>query len=325
MKTRISVTLLAILGALFLAGCDRGLAPSVTATAETEAISAVDLADTDQIHRLTWRQLEKALADISTDPRLRASVLDRFDPGSASAGSLYLVAMIRIALEEPLSANSLFNRIGLEELPARYAYAPYRLQEQLGLPGNRYLEPMHQAAFKGQVRPLLAARVFTRAGAKMRALESYLETDPGNWTSYDLANLQLLHNHDGMRPDTVALIQQARATGRLSPAIEEGFATFLKDPRVAPSANALASKYAAQSVEEILSLRRAFMSRDFKTMIERYADRDVRAVSDEINLMLVVAAAASDNTKETSRWSVELKRRFPDEETRAWLSNLLQG
>jgi hypothetical protein len=288
----------------------------------------------EAVDRLSWQDLGRMAALMGTSETRRIYAIGLIGQ-SQRPQAIYLRALLYLANSQVQAAHSHFSQLDPATLPTRFLYAPARVSEQVsGTILNPYQPYLLAAAQEGQLPPLQTGRVLARAGHLADALAAYLKSDPAAWRSYDVTSLSLLMRHSGLTSDTRQLMRGAVTSQRLQPDLSDSIMSLLRGKqsntlttdqlRTLLVAGGPAAQTIKGSLRRILSLRRQFLAGDYQALLATHADTSPTLASDEATLLLLIAALASSDTYQTDRWSQELKRRNPDQETRAWISNLLQ-
>jgi hypothetical protein len=288
----------------------------------------------EAIDLLSWQDLGRMTTLMGTSETSRNYAIGLIGQ-STRPQAIYLRALLYLANGQVQAAHSHFSLLDPAALPTTLLYAPYRVAEQIsGSTLNPYQPFLLQAARQDQLPPLHAGRVLARAGFLADALAAYLKSDPAAWRRYDMTSLGLLLRHSGLATDTERLLRGAITSQRLQPELQKSLREQLSEPQpdmlttdqlnTLLVANGSAAKNIKASLRRILSLRQQFLSGDYPALLARHVDSSPALASDEATLLLFIAAVASKDSYQTDRWSQELKRRNTDQETRAWISNLLQ-
>ena len=68
--------------------------------------------------------------------------------------------------------------------------------------------------------------------------------------------------------------------------------------------------------------RNLFLERRYDELLEGFGERAPTRVTTEMATILFLAALSEKRSPEIYRWGQELKRRHPDKDLAAWVSNL---
>jgi hypothetical protein len=280
---------------------------------------------------ITWADIAALVEQVSSDgedkARIVASITSEHPP------VVYLKAMLEITLRRETDALLTFAAIDLDKIPATYLYLPFRITENVAQQANRYQAPVYQAALEQRLEAIQNARILTRLGLLNQAFTHYLKTDPATWARYDVNSLRLLSMHDGLRHETGEMLVAAIMAGRLKDNVKTEIIALLAERgdvseaqkaqlRLALQTDSKARGVVVSAVREIFELRALFMDKAFSEITMRFESKPTQMVTDEANILIFIAAAATKNELQISRWGQELKRRFPDEETEAWLRSM---
>lgn len=284
---------------------------------------------------LQWNDLEQTLA---AGPGQDFQSNDLIYKVSAFTNSpaLYLKALLQIARNQPQLALESFSRIPVNEIPPRFLYSPYRLQ-QASHPDepNSYLSKMKEALKVGVLPTLIRARFYSCEGDLVKAHTAYLESNPAQWKSHDVACLARIAQHSGLQSEMKFMIQGALNVGKISESILGSLRKLLtlelpnfgvlqakrnlkRELQSATPAGTIALK----SMNQILDARQKFLQRDYETLLDSHSQSDPFLQTTETALLLFLSALNIQNSHEITRWSQELKRRHPEPEVLAWISRL---
>lgn len=251
---------------------------------------------------------------------------------SAVHASAYLAGLRLLAGGDAAAAEREFERIPPAEIPLDLLYGPYRAElsvrpTELGPHGNRLVE----AALEGRLPRLLEARVLARTSRLVEALSAYAATDPALWRSYDVENLALIAHHDALRVDVERVIWRALATAGLRRELEAPLRRVAEEPnatdletrvRQAIALGPEARKLAVESLERMREVRELFLDRRYADLLERFGDLEPTEATTEMTALLFLGALRQGASHYAYRWGQEIKRRHPEEQAVAWVSDL---
>lgn len=287
--------------------------------------------DYSKLLAIQWQQIATTVEGSCVQPTHAAEAL-KSTITATNAPTQYLRGLVQLGQGDSTGALRTFRSIPVEAIPAGHLYAPYRLQGELRpTESNPFRLPLILAAERGELPPLIAARVLAKEGNPQQALAGYAQSDPAVWTSYDLGLFPFLLGHSGLERDTRTMLfaalragrvkpehrdtLQSLASGRPSTAVSKSFKTLLKSD---PESRELAGRVAIRQLEH----RRKFLARQYAELLQEHAASDAVAQPDETVLLLTLSAARQLDRPALDRWSQELKRRNPQPEVDQWIKNL---
>lgn len=309
-----------------------GPAPEVVRTDDTmEEVSI----EAEMLTALEWQNLEKLIRAVGASSDKQRQVIELTSDGQNPA-AIYLRGFVLMITAKPMQALGAFDRLDVEGIPAAYLYPPYRLQRQMRPEApNRYLGALRGAIDAGSVSPLITARVLAQEGDPATALSSYLQTDPAQWVTYDVACIKKIGLHAGLSSEMRRMIAGALKSGRVSAEVEghlrqalflepdpaevRAFKRKLKEELILDSSTGRA---AVASMKQMLETRKLFLQRDYQAIIDQYQTANPMALPDESVLLLLLSGARLENQLEVDRWGQEIKRRYPNQEVTDWVSEL---
>ena len=83
-----------------------------------------------------------------------------------------------------------------------------------------------------------------------------------------------------------------------------------------------ARRLATRVTNEQLRVRRLFLARRYHLLVDEHRADRASDLPDATLVLLVLSADQIEATALRDRWSIELRRRYPDPELAAWLSDL---
>jgi len=274
-----------------------------------------------------WRQMTTLLSTRAQSDLEREQLLEELGPAQTIQAQ-YLRALLYLSKGYVFEAASTFEGLDPEQLPEEMLYAPARVLRETRSPRAAAFEK-RMLKVRNQLPRIQQARVAASQGRLSEALAIYQGTDPAQWARIDQQYLGNLTMHSGLFLDARRLVLAALNADRLPEALKPGLITLLdgqKDAeqqavqRLRECGNC--QEQLAAAVRQAADARKAFVERRFGQLVNGFKDRDVVAASNESVLMLVVASAAEANGLEFDRWSQELMRRSPEQETATWVNNL---
>ena len=305
-----------------------------------EAVSADDTNDevsieAEMLTALEWQNLEKLIRAVGASSAKQRQVIELTSDGENPA-AVYLRGFVLMITAKPMQALRAFDRLDVASIPAAYLYPPYRLQRQMRPEApNRYLGALRGAIDAGGVSPLITARVLAQEGDPYTALSSYLQTDPAQWVTYDVACIQKIGLHAGLSSEMRRMIAGALKSGRVSAKVEgplrqalvlepdpaevRAFKRKLKEELILDSSTGRA---AVASMKQMLETRKLFLQRNYQAIINQHRSANPMALPDESVLLLLLSGARLGNQLEMDRWGQEIKRRYPNQEVIDWVSEL---
>jgi hypothetical protein len=296
---------------------------------ETEAL------DSEAFDEMEWSDVQPTAESAGRDLDLRERVLE-LTAQSRRAPVIYLRGLLLLATREPSGALDTFGRLAPEEIPALHLYAPYRLYGYLHpKTPNPYLPPLERAIAAKRVPALIEARVEAHEGDLQRALGAYLRSDPGLWTKHDLEVFQGMLQHAGLANEAGIMLRAALRGGRIEPPLQTNIMTLLMPADADASQDALRArlseyllnnpqgrKLATAATARQLDLRKRFVERDYRGLLEDHRLADPVSLPNETVLFLFLAAAHEKDATALDRWSQEVKRRVPTAEVQEWVKQI---
>lgn len=284
---------------------------------------------------LKWEDIDGFVGADGADPKRRRQVLD-LTSGMPGAAAVYLRGLFFLIERQPAKALEAFDTIAADAIPATFLYAPYRLHEYMKpSEANRYREFLLRAAARGEVSPLIQARLQAQEGNLFAALSNYLRTDPALWAGYDIECLRKMANHSGLASEVRKMVAGALKSNRLDREVADElrkifapgsanaeareFKRLLKEELVR---NGSGAKMAIASAANLLETRKLFMERNYTAVLERHEKATPMALTTETVLVLFLSALQVGNRLEVDRWGQEIKRRYPFREAIDWVNGL---
>ena len=305
--------------------------PVSAESAEVKPAFALLGSDPDILNRLQWSDVAEAVDYLAGRP-VQASRFLAETPDHPRAEVSYMRAALLLALERAPEAVAIFRSMAPDSLPPDLLYVPWRLLGEI-FPGeaNPFTTTILAAAKAGRLPPLQMARVLVSQGHFDKAMESYLRTDPAQWTSFDMEGFRLLLADESSRNEAGAILLAAFKGGRLSSETRPTVAALLlrKGGGPPPEAklreflerNPEATAAAAKAVASLLEDRKMFLEEKFPELIAKHRASKVDSLIDESVILLTIASATTDK-EAFGRWSRELQRRFPQDEVTTWIKSL---
>lgn len=316
---------------------------------KTPSHSAVNLPETvikstdditpsdDKLTEPDWQNLDELLGIVGKDSQKRDQVIES-STNRRNPAALYLRGFSLMVNNKPLQALTVFNQLNTKDIPAKFLYPVYRLYSQMQ-PGsvsvNRYLNALNGAISSGSLSPLIAARVQAKDGDLYSALSNYLKTDPAQWVTYDVECIRRIGQHSGLSSEVLRMISGAVKSQRLSEEVEESlrllstsekdleevieFKRILEKELVQDSSS---GKLAVSSIKQMLDNRTLFLQHDYQKILSQHQDTNPLMAPNESILILFLSSVQLKNRLEMDRWGQEIKRRFPNREVAAWVSEL---
>lgn len=284
---------------------------------------------------MDWSDVQPTAESPALDASVRERILDLTASGRR-APSVYLRGLLQLASGDPGGALDTFSRLAPNEIPALHLYAPYRLYGRIHpKTPNPYGPPLRQAIETKRVPALIEARVEAHEGNLQRALKAYLRSDPGLWTGYDLEIFEGMLQHAGLANEAAIMLRAALRGGRIAPSIQTNLITRLTPPDPDVSREVLKDRLkdylmnsaqgrdlATAATTRQLELRRRFVQRDYRGLLEDHRLADPVNLPNETVLMLFLAAAQEKDLAALDRWSQEVKRRVPTTEVAQWVKTI---
>ena len=312
--------------------------PETSSTTQRQRFSPGRSVTRADLGSLQWEEVNPLLQSVGTDTaEIRRLV--QLAGEVASPAATYLSALLLILQREPDRASAAFASLDLQAIPPPFLYAPHRLQQSLHPDSpNPYLDPLRTAVAEGKVPALIQARVQAQDGDLGTALSSYLRTDPGSWTNYDLESLQRIGTHQGLATDVRKLIAGALGSGRVQPTLVTPLREVARNEAPLPEveefkrqlrreieAKTPAGQVAVESVKRLIEDRNLFVGRKYAELIEAHREAEPIKLPTETVLLLFLSAVELKEQVEMDRWGQELKRRHGDAEVRDWVNEMTRS
>ncbi len=323
---------------LFLLGCDHNQESGRPATAGRNILIS-DVAggnvDLHLLEAISWNDVVPTAEGVSSDKAFSRKIIEATTAARHSS-TRYLRGMLLLAAKDPKSAQEAFEEIPPGDIPAALVYAPYRLHNEIR-PGqaNPFLPAMTHAVEQGEVPPLIQARVWAVEGQTEKTLKAYLQTDPAEWTTQDVAHFRVLRFQAGLANDTAVILQAALKAGRVRQNLRGELVGILSAPRDAKALEEIKAQLVRQietdpntraaaitSAKQQLSIRQQFLEKKYRELLDQHRDRPAVDLPDETVLMLVLSAAQLREVAALNLWSQEMKRRYPTPDVEKWIREL---
>jgi hypothetical protein len=309
--------------------------PSAAVDDATRNIYAKAVISTEMLNELEWRNVGELTQAIGADSDKINQVI-RFITDVKNPAALYLKGFVLMITNKPLLALSTFDRIAIKDIPTHFLYPPYRLHRQVR-PNepNRYIGPLSQSIDAGSISPLITARFQSQEGDFYSALANYLQTDPGQWVTFDVKCIKKIGRHAGMSSEMRRMILGALKSGRVSTKIEkplrqvlardsypEELRAFKSKLKTELHQNSSTGQIAVSSIKQLIETRNFFMQRDYQAISNQHQNTDPIALPNESVLILFLSGVQLEDRLEIDRWGQEIKRRYPNQEVINWVSDL---
>lgn len=290
----------------------------------------------EDLEKLAWADLSRATKIFGTNSELRNAIIEPPTPFQ-NAPAKYLQGLVLVADNRPEAALLAFDALATSDVPALFLYAPYRLHGSLRAEQpNPYLAPLEEAIEKNQLPVLIQARVQAMEGRLEKALLSYARSRPDRWVNQDLASLERIRQHAGLRPDVDLLISGALRGGGISSEIRPALVALSRntpaDPEISTArmnelkkrleSDANLRRIATAATVRQLALRKQFIEKDYQQLLTDHRKTAPHSVPDETALLLLLSAASLADDEALDRWSLEVRRRYPSPEVRDWIQTL---
>lgn len=315
---------------LFLAGCSREegkqadvsrAGSSVVQDSRTGGVSAVGL------KAMRW---EDVVPTAETCMRNQLIEFVMAASGELADGPcIYLRGLLELSRADPDRARAEWARLDPAVMPPDFLYAPWRLA---GIQGgeNRFAAPLAAAVKAGRAGALVTARWHAAEASWVTALESYLRTDPADWTPHEVEQFRMMKMYGATARDADQLLAGALRGGRVPQSLRGDLARLIKQtPRPDKAALAAALKSnpelaaaATEAASRQLALRQAFASNRFAEIVGKIREVDPSGASDETVLLAFLSASQVGEKPLADRWAQELHRRKPTAETAKWIAEI---
>jgi hypothetical protein len=316
----------------FLTGCSRERQDS--STKEVPGFSVLQDSMTGGVSKevfktMRWEDIVPT-AETCARNQLSESVLEH-SVGLSEGPCIYLRGLLELSRSHPDQAHAEWSKLDPETMPPDFLYAPWRLATtQVG--ENRFAAPLAAAVKEERTGALVSSRWHAAGANWAAALETYLKTDPANWSPYEVKQFRMMKLNSPTARETDQLMAGALRGGRVPQSLRGDLARLIKEtPKLDKAALAEALKsnpeFAAAATEAAsrqLALRQAFASNRFTEVVEKIRDADPSIASDETVLLAFLSASKVGDRPLTDRWAQELHRRKPTAETAKWIAEIRQ-
>jgi hypothetical protein len=315
---------------LFLAGCSRKEekqadvsrpGASVVQDSRTGGVSA------EVLKTMRWEDVVPT-AESCTRNQLIEFVMES-SADLTEGPCIYLRGLLELSQSHPDRADAEWSRLNPAATPPDFLYAPWRLAATQG-GENRYAAPLAAAVKEGRAGALVTARWHAADVNWVVALESYLRTNPADWTPHEVEQFRLMKLHSPTARDADQLMAGALRGGRVPQSLRGDLARLIKEapkPDIAALAAVLKSnpELAAAAIEAAsrqLALRQAFASNRFAEVVAKIRVLDPSGASDETVMLAFLSASQVGDKPLADRWAQELHRRKPTAETAKWIAEI---
>lgn len=287
------------------------------------------------LSQLRWKDIQATIEEGVRNSSVRDRLVAAASGPQVDGPLLYAAALATLADGDAASSLHFFRRIDARSIPATLLYAPFRLQLELAPSSVNLFEPLLAAAVQHRdVPPLTAARYLGMCGHVNDALDAYLQSDPANWGDVELSVFRPMLTHAGAGRETRSMLAAALRGGRVESdlsavirqmVVEIDYASETSE-RLRLTARIKSDeafrKHVVRGASKQLEIRRAFMERRYDELVQTSRESSVLEQTSETVMLLSLAAARIGDNGEFSRWTNELKRRIPSDETQAWINEL---
>lgn len=315
---------------LFLAGCSRKEGKqaevsrpgaSVVQDSRTGGVSA------EVLKAMRWEDVVPT-AETSIRNQLVEFVMES-SAELTEGPCIYLRGLLELSQSHPDRAHAEWSRLDPAAMPPDFLYAPWRLAGTQG-GENRFAAPLAAAVNEGRAGALVTARWHAADANWVAALESYLRTDPADWTPHEVGQFRMMKLHSPTARDADQLMVGALRGGRVPQSLRGDLARLIKEtpkPDKAALAAALKSNpelaaAATEAASRQLALRQAFASNRFADVVEKIREVDPSGASDETVMLAFLSASQVGDKPLADRWAQELHRRKPTAETAKWIAEI---
>ena len=315
---------------LFLAGCSRKEGKpsdvylpgaSVVQDSRTGGVSA------EVLKAMRWEDVVPT-AESCTRNQLIDFVME-CSAELAEGPCIYLRGLLELSRSHPDRAHAEWSRLDPAAMPPDFLYAPWRLAaSQAG--ENRFAAPLAAAVKEGRAGPLVTARWHAAEANWVAALESYLTTDPADWSPHEVRQFRMMKLNSPTACDADQLMAGALRGGRVPQSLRGDLARLIKEtPKpdkgaltAALKSNPELAKASTEAASRQLALRQAFASNRFAEVVGKIRDVDPSVASDETVMLAFLAASQVGDKPLADRWAQELHRRKPTAETAKWIAEI---
>lgn len=327
------LVIISLVAALCGAGCDQKPAAAQQAP-DTPGISVVyntvsEGLDTTALETMRWQDVSPS-AEACIQKRLNEKVLAATESMSAPP-VIFFRGLLKFSAADTAGAAAEWAKLNVADIPPDSLYMLWRVAGSLGGAENPYDKPLTQAVAEKRASPLVRARFHSFRGEWREALDAYLQSDPADWSPFELKTFAAMRLQAPFSRDTAVVLAGALNGGRVPQSLRVPLAHLIKETPVpdkeafiaAIRSNPELEKAAIAGADKALALRQAFASNKFQDVVDQTRSTEPMQATDEAVLLTFLSAAQVKDTPTAELWSAEFLRRNPGQDSRKWTKAIL--
>ena len=285
--------------------------------------------DREALEGMRWQDVSPS-AEATIQKRLIDKTLAATEP-IATPPIIFFRGLLKVSAADMAGATAEWAKLNVADIPPDSLYMLWRVAGQASGSENPYEQPLAKAVAEKQAPPLVRARFHSFRGEWREALDAYLESDPADWSPFEVRTFGAMRLQAPFSRDTAVLLAGALNGGRVPQGLRVPLARLIKEPP-APDKEALMEairnnpqleKAAIAGAAKALALRQAFASNQFQDVVDQTRATDPMQATDEAALLAFLSATKVKDTQAAGLWAAELLRRNPGESYRKWINSIL--
>ncbi len=327
------LVIIPLVAALWSAGCDKKPAAAQQAT-DTPGISVVyntvsEGIDTTALETMRWQDVSPS-AEACIQKRLTEKILEATESMSAPP-VIFFRGLLKFSASDTAGAATEWAKLNVADIPPDSLYMLWRVAGSLEGAENPYEKPLTEAVAEKRASPLVRARFHSFRGEWREALDAYLQSDPADWSPFELKTFGAMRLQAPFSRDTAVVLAGALNGGRVPQSLRVPLARLIKETP-APDKEAFIAairnnpqieKAAIAGAHKALALRQAFASDKFQDVVDQMRSTEPMQATDEAALLALLSATQVKDTRAAELWAAELLRRNPGESYRKWINEIL--
>lgn len=323
---------LAVAAALF-PGCDKKPASAAQQTSSPGKSVVFDSLsegiDREALESMRWQDVSPS-AESTIQKRLIDKTLAATESMTNSPVILFR-GLLKFSASDTAGATTEWAKLNVADIPPDSLYMLWRVAGSAAGSENPYGQALAKAVAEKQAPPLVRARFHSFRGEWREALDAYLQSDPADWSPFEVRTFGAIRLQAPFSRDTAVLLAGALNGGRVPQNLRVGLARLIKETP-APDMQAVEqqlradpelAKAAIAGAAKALALRQAFASNKFQDVVDQMRAADPMQATDEAALLAFLSSTQIKDTKTAELWAAELLRRNPGESYRKWISEIL--
>ncbi len=244
---------------------------------------------------------------------------------------IFFRGLLKLSASDTAGAAAEWAKLNVADIPPDSLYMLWRVAGQAAGSENPYEQALAKAVTEKQAPPLVRARFHSFRGEWREALDAYLQSDPADWSPFEVRTFGAMRLQAPFSRDTAVLLAGALNGGRVPQSLRVPFARMIKETPT-PDKEALLEairnnpqleQAAVAGAAKALALRQAFASNKFQDVVDQTRATDPMQATDEAALLSFLSAAQVKDTASAELWAAELQRRNPGESYRKWINSIL--